>query len=202
VSTYHTQPRLPWTRGLIRYRRWSHSRELAHLYPDYSCPSLLRIPEVHRRLHLRRGSGRKPSRTSRNWNPVQRRLYQRCGSSTRLFTGGIEVVTKAPSGKCSINYQMGQQEEPVPETFGGAFQNHALKYRHTPTRTRKGRSTRVSRLAGRGGFRRLVREGGSSNPKGGANRKRRCHRGVSGRRGLERPPIEETRFMGYPDKMS
>jgi hypothetical protein len=36
----------------------------------------------------------------------------------------------------------------------------------------------------------------------GANRKRRFHRGVSDRRGLERPSIEETRFKVYPDKMS
>jgi hypothetical protein len=96
----------------------------------------------------------------------------------------------------------GQQDTPLPENSGESFQNHALKNMHTPTRARQGWSTRVSRLAGRGGFRRLVRQGGSSNPKGGANRKRRCHRGVSGRRGLERPPIEETRFKVYPDKVS
>jgi hypothetical protein len=66
----------------------------------------------------------------------------------------------------------GQQEEPKPEEFGGDFQNHALKYRHTMTRTGKGWSARVSRPAGRGGFRRLARQGGSSNPKGGANRRK------------------------------
>jgi hypothetical protein len=37
---------------------------------------------------------------------------------------------------------------------------------------------------------RLVRQGGSSNPKGGANKNGGDQRGVSGRRGLERPPIE------------
>jgi hypothetical protein len=37
---------------------------------------------------------------------------------------------------------------------------------------------------------RLVRQGGSSNPKGGANKKRGRSGEVSGRRGLERPPIE------------
>jgi hypothetical protein len=33
----------------------------------------------------------------------------------------------------------GQQEGPLPETFGGDFQNHGLKNTHTPTRTRKGK---------------------------------------------------------------
>jgi hypothetical protein len=43
--------------------------------------------------------------------------------------------------------------------------------------------------------------GGSSNPKGGANRKTIEGKGkVSGRRGLERPPIEETRFKVYPEE--
>jgi hypothetical protein len=57
---------------------------------------------------------------------------------------------------------------------GGVFQNHALKYGHNPACTWKIRKrrrkfrTRVSRLAGRGGLRRLARQGGSSNPKGGA----------------------------------
>jgi hypothetical protein len=56
----------------------------------------------------------------------------------------------------------------------GEFQNHALKYGHTPACTRKVKlkrgkfHTRVSRLAERGGLRRLARQGGSSNPKGGA----------------------------------
>jgi hypothetical protein len=49
---------------------------------------------------------------------------------------------------------------------------------------------------------RLVRQGGSSNPKGGASRKTIEGTGkASGRRGLERPPIEEIRFMVYPDGM-
>jgi hypothetical protein len=48
---------------------------------------------------------------------------------------------------------------------------------------------------------RLVRQGGSSNPKGGASRKTIEGRGkASGRRGLERPPIEETRFKVYPEE--
>jgi hypothetical protein len=48
---------------------------------------------------------------------------------------------------------------------------------------------------------RLVRQGGSSNPKGGADRKRKERKGkVSGRRGPERPPIEETRFKVYPEE--
>jgi hypothetical protein len=48
---------------------------------------------------------------------------------------------------------------------------------------------------------RLVRQGGSSNPKGGAYRKKRGRKEkVSGRRGLERPPIEETRFKVYPEE--
>jgi hypothetical protein len=47
---------------------------------------------------------------------------------------------------------------------------------------------------------RLVRQGGSSNPKRGADRKRKEKKGkVSGRRGLERPPIEEIRFVVYPE---
>jgi hypothetical protein len=51
-------------------------------------------------------------------------------------------------------------------------------------------------------FMRLVRQGGSSNPKGGAGKRRGESGVVSGRRGVERPPIEETRFKVYPDKMS
>jgi hypothetical protein len=47
---------------------------------------------------------------------------------------------------------------------------------------------------------RLVRQGGSSNQKGGADRKKKEDRRVSGRRGLERPPIEETRFKVYPEE--
>jgi hypothetical protein len=47
---------------------------------------------------------------------------------------------------------------------------------------------------------RLVRQGGSSSPKGGANKKKKSGE-VRGRRGFERPPIEETRFNVYPDRM-
>jgi hypothetical protein len=48
---------------------------------------------------------------------------------------------------------------------------------------------------------RLVRQGGSSNPKRGASRKTIEGKGkASGRRELERPPIEETRFKGYPEE--
>jgi hypothetical protein len=50
----------------------------------------------------------------------------------------------------------GATGKPLPEEFGGDFQNHALENTHSPTRARKGWSTRISRLAGRGGFRRLV----------------------------------------------
>jgi hypothetical protein len=122
---------------------------------------------------------------------------------TQKFSSGEDGLPKDNHEKrrtTAAQAAKGQQDTPLPEAFGGEFQNHALKDRHTPTRTRKGWSARVSRLAGRGGFRGLVRQGGPSNPKGGATRKRRCQRGGSGRRGLDRPPIEETRFNVYPNE--
>jgi hypothetical protein len=103
----------------------------------------------------------------------------------------------------------------------GVFQNHALKHAHTLACTRKitieeqnsprsENRTRVSRpdlvLAARpepsfartaGNARRmeLVRQGGSNNPKGGAEQEetgKEVSRRVSGRRGLERPPVGTT----------
>jgi hypothetical protein len=59
--------------------------------------------------------------------------------------------------------------------------------------------TRVSRLSGRGGLRRIVRQAGSSNPKGGAGKEedqRNQDVRSSGCRGGERPPIRRKPVQG------
>jgi hypothetical protein len=100
----------------------------------------------------------------------------------------------------------GQQKEPIPVNPGEHFQNHALRHGHTLACTRQimrrrwKLRARVSRLSGRGGFRRIVRQGGSSNPKGGTGQEDWGQETQdvrsSGRRGLERPPIRRKLVQG------
>jgi hypothetical protein len=69
---------------------------------DRSCPARKRCDCAgllleHRRLHLQRGSGQKPSRSSREVSPVQRPLLQRRGSSTWLFcTDSAHMGPRSP----------------------------------------------------------------------------------------------------------
>jgi hypothetical protein len=101
------------------------------------------------------------------------------------YTGGVTQMKKSRAGdlyqeenqeqrrSSAAHAAKGQQEEPLPVNPGEQFPNHALKYGHTPAFTRqisirRGRwkfRARVSRLSGRGGFKRIVEQGDSSNPK-------------------------------------
>jgi hypothetical protein len=47
---------------------------------------------------------------------------------------------------------------------------------------------------------RLVRQGGSSNPKGGADRKKKVGTESQWPQRTRAPPIEETRFKAYPEE--
>jgi hypothetical protein len=97
---------------------------------------------------------------------------------------------------------------------GGVFQNHALKYGHTPACTRKTKKkrkkyrTRVSRLAGRrnDGSEELARQGGSSNPKGRAEQEELGNGSLKKSQWPQRTRAttgrdDESRLMVYPDRM-